>query len=171
MQAPFDELELLKGPEDGTGPVDPILETGREPQSPQPASRWRRCLAFATDLSLFLALGLALTPLLRIRETWGATLRLEWPALVSMLGFILLISFYYFVICWTIWGKTVGGSIFDLHMVDDSGTPIDIRSAAWRWLGTLASLLLLGGGFLPALLPSGRSLADRLSHSHQIVAV
>lgn len=120
-----------------------------------PASRSRRLLALLTDLSLFAALALALSPLLPAARPW--------IPLASLTGFLVMVSYYYFVCCWLFWGKTVGGAIFDVRVVPDGAAAMTIRAASLRWCGVYLSLALAGLGFLLAALPSRRSLPDRLS--------
>lgn len=177
MTVKFDELELFKGPDEiapgpralpetpGPGVPDPTTES-----TLVPAPRWRRTLAFATDVSLFLALALAMSPLLDIRASVSATMRAEWPAVLSFAGFILLLSFHYFVGSWSVWGRTVGGSIFETRVVAIDGSPLDFRSSARRWAWMLASFATGGLGFLLAILPGGRSLADRMSASRSLLS-
>ena len=144
----FDEIEL-----DGLAPVIEEAPAGDD------APRFRRLLALLTDLSLFAALTLALAPLLPpAREAF---------AMASLAGFIVVISYYYFVGSWLLWGKTIGGAIFDVRVVSDAMTP---KSATLRWLGLYLSLFTAGIGFLFALLPSRRSLADRLSATRCVAA-
>src|SRR5947208_314482 len=147
----FDELELQTTPSiDVTPPLT---------RDPQPASRTRRMFALLIDLSLFAALTLALAPLLPPER--------DAFAIASLGGFVMMISYYYFVGSWLLWGKTIGGAIFDVRVVGDAMTP---KSATMRWIGLYLSLFTAGIGFLFALLPSRRSLADRLSSTHCVAA-
>ena len=182
----FDEIELVKEPEPQSpepypsailpGVLPPpvrlhrlkVEEVASAPKI-KPASRFHRSLAFLTDLSLFFALALALTPLLPYRGTWRDTMALEWPTVSALGCFLFLLSYYYFVASWLIWGKTVGGAIFDVRIVP-SDEVTTARNLTRRWLGMLLSIALGGLGFLLALLPRGRSLADRLSNTHTIAA-
>lgn len=124
------------------------------------AARWRRLLALLTDLSLFAAIGLALSPLL--------PQPLAWMPLSALSGFVLVLSYYYFVGNWMLWGKTIGGAIFDVRVIPDEGA-MTLRDASVRWLAMLLSLGIAGLGFVLALLPSRRSLPDRLSHTKCVV--
>lgn len=169
MATRFDEIELLK-------PIDPFRIESKEPAAPEPvlsgspvpASRYRRSLAFLTDLSLFIALALALSPLLPARELSTRNLN-DWVLLAGFAGFVLLVSFYYFLYSWVVWGKTIGGAIFDLRVADVSGSPIDFRNAGKRWMGMILSTLMGGLGFLLALFPGAASLPDRMSSSRCFV--
>ena len=170
MTVRFDEMELFKGPAADPEP-EPAAET-RQATEPVAgfvaAPRWRRALAFGTDASLFLALALAMSPLLDFRATAADTLRAEWPAFSAFAAFILLLSFHYFVVSWAVWGRTIGGSIFDTRIALVDGAPIDFRNASLRWLWMLVSIATCGLGFLVGIAPGGRSLADRMSGSRSL---
>ena len=119
------------------------------------APRFRRLLALLIDLSLFVALTLALSPLLPPA--------FHWTAAAGLAGFVLLISYYYFVGTWLLWGKTIGGAIFDVKVIASDQGAMAFRRASIRWAGVLLSLLTGGLGFALAAFPSRLSLADRLS--------
>jgi len=107
----FDEVELQAVP----------LELEEAPAlAPPRTPRLRHILALLTDLSLFAALSLALSPLLPQPSTAAA---------VAALGaFVVMLSFYYFVGAWTLWGKTIGGAIFDVRVETRT-----LRAASLRW--------------------------------------
>ena len=153
----FDEIELELEP--ATTEVPETTASAAEH-----APRFRRFLALLTDLSLFVALSLALSPLLPDS--------MRWQAVVALGGFILLVSYYYFAGTWLLWGKTIGGTIFDVKVIasvaDDS---MAFKRATLRWLGLYLSLLTGGIGFALAAFPSRRSLADRLSGTCCITSV
>jgi len=148
----FDEIELQAVPmiEDAgaAAAVEIVIRTSDAP-------RFRRLLALLTDLSLFAALALALSPLLPATPTRFA--------IIALAGFVLMTSYYYFVGTWLLWGKTVGGAIFDVRIVSDQEEAMSLKAATMRWLAILLSLLTAGIGFAMAILPSRRSLPDRLS--------
>jgi hypothetical protein len=156
----FDEVELRS--------VE--MSEALEPVAPQPvvgaasddASRPRRLFALLTDLSLFVALALALSPLLPSAFSWTAVLALG--------GFVIMTSYYYFAGAWLLWGKTIGGAIFDVRVVPDGDDAMSFYAATMRWAGLYASLLIGGAGFLLALMPGRRSLPDRLSATRCVAA-
>jgi uncharacterized RDD family membrane protein YckC len=152
----FDEVELQAVPLIEDAPPAPDTYASSH------ASRFHRLLALLTDLSLFVALTLSLSPLLPSSN--------DGAAVAALGGFVLMTSFYYFVGTWLLWGKTVGGTIFDVRVVPRGGSSMSFKAAALRWAGVLVSLLLGGTGFLLAGLPSRLSLADRLSRTHCIAA-
>ena len=127
----FDEVELEAVPlmlED-----EPIAPVPSSPAAHDDASLWRRALAMFTDLSVFAALALALSPLL--------PQPLEILPAVSLAGFVLVFSYYYFVGTWILWGKTIGGAIFDVRVKDSVRT---VRGASLRWAIVIASVSVAG---------------------------
>ena len=164
MGTRFDELELV--PESAASPTirneyGPTVSFG-------PAPRFRRTLAFLADACLFFALFFALIPLGGISAGELRDFPRAWPQLFAVAGFLLLLSYFYHVGAWLVWGRTIGGAIFDVRIVSDKGLPVDLASASKRWIGTLLSLVTAGTGFLAALLPDGRSFSDRLSRTRAI---
>ena len=149
----FDEVELEAVPLGGTDQsVEDDVQQGSE------ASRFRRCLAILTDLSLFAALGVALYPLIPVSRSA--------LAIAGLAGFIIMVSCYYFAGRWFLWGKTIGGAIFDIQVVRDDYSAMTLRAATLRWAGVCLSLLIGGAGFVLAILPSRKSLCDRMSDTH-----
>lgn len=146
----FDEIELEPVPLFEEMPLEtPTLHAAGD------APGIRRLFALLTDISLFVALALALSPLLPATRNPSALLALG--------GFVVMASYYYFAGTWLLWGKTIGGAIFDVKVVTLPGSAMALGAATLRWLGLCLSLLTGGGGFLLAALPGRRSLADRLS--------
>lgn len=148
--AGFEELELQSLP--AVDLEDPDPDPGPDAGA---APRIRRLMALLTDLSLFAALTLALAPLLPASRPW--------TAVASLAGFIVMLSYYYFAGSWLLWGKTVGGAIFDVRVATGPSSEMALGSATLRWAGIYASLITAGLGFALAALPSRRSLPDRLS--------
>lgn len=151
----FDEVELE------AVLVPEIPEAPSAVRSTDAAPRWRRLLALLTDLSLFAALALALSPLLPSSYAWMQT--------ASLAGFVVVLSYYYFAGTWLLWGKTIGGAIFDVRVVADGGS-MTLRDATLRWLAVYLSLITAGLGFAMAVLPSRRSLPDRMSSTHCVAS-
>lgn len=145
----FDEIELEPVP------------LGIEDDAPPPAvlsdqaSRWKRLLALLTDLSVFAALVLALSPLVPQPASW--------THIAALAGFVIVISYYYFVGTWMLWGKTIGGAIFDVRVVPEGDGAMSLRDASMRWAAVYLSLFTAGLGFAIAALPARRSLPDRMS--------
>jgi uncharacterized RDD family membrane protein YckC len=141
----FDEVELDVIPNEIEG----------SPVNDRPAPWYKRLVALFTDLSLFAALVLALLPLLQPNH---------WPSLAALAGFVIIVSFHYFVGTWLLWGKTIGGAIFDVRVVSNSSEAMAFNNATKRWIALYLSLLTLGIGFL-------FSLPDRMSGTRSVAAV
>ena len=153
--ARFDELELE--------PVVGEEEATHDPAGVSHAPRFRRLIALLTDLSLFVALALALSPLLPNSRNW--------IALAGIAGFVIVISYYHFVGTWLLWGKTIGGTIFDVKVIAAGNDAMALKRTTLRWLGVFLSLMTGGIGFALALLPSRLSLPDRISGTRCVSAV
>lgn len=152
----FDEIELEAVP---LGAADePVVE--RAVPAGDAAPLLRRILALLTDVSLFAALLLALSPFLPQPATW--------THYTALGGFAFLLSYYYFVGTWMLWGKTIGGAIFDVRIVSSNPGTLSLLDASIRWVALFLSVLTAGIGFLLALLPSRRSLADRMSGTRAV---
>ncbi len=130
--------------------------TARALRRARSSSRW---LAGLADLAVHVGMALALlfgARLLNVHAGLG-----DWPALIL---FLLVFSFLYHVLPLAFWGQTPGMAWAGLVARTADGESLTFSQTARRWLGTLATLLLVG---LPALLALGghRSLTDRLSGS------
>ena len=171
MGVRFDELEWTLDPPVPTALVARQPNMAGTPSDAEiiPAPRYRRILTCLIDLSLVAALGLALSPLIADHGGIGQTLKEEGPAVLSLAGFLLIVSYHYYVGSWLLWGKTIGGAIFDVKVVDAEGLPVSFPNATRRWGSALFSLLLAGVGFMLAGLPHRRSLPDILSESQCVV--
>ena len=151
--ARFDEVELE--------PV--VLDETPASTGVSHAPRFRRLLALLIDLSLFVALALALSPLLpNSRNSM---------ALAGIAGFVIIVSYYYFVGTWLLWGKTIGGTIFDVKVIAAGNDAMALKRTTLRWLGVFLSLITGGLGFAMAMLPSRLSLPDRISGTRCVSAV
>jgi uncharacterized RDD family membrane protein YckC len=144
----FDEVELEAVPLAG---IEPESETVANSDD---APRGKRLLALLADLSLFAALSLALSPLLPQPPGW--------IHVAALAGFVVVMSYYYFVGSWMLWGKTIGGTIFDVRVIANDGA-MSLRAATLRWAALYVSFLTAGVGLLLAALPSRLSLPDRVS--------
>src|SRR5438045_1111718 len=102
----FDEIELQPAVID----VDSVAP----PPAAVRASIFRRFAALLIDLSLFAALALALSPLLPAS--------MSVLSIASLAGFLIIIAFYYFAGTRALWGRTIGGAIFDITSTHRSGS-------------------------------------------------
>src|SRR5258706_6626 len=102
----FDEIEL-EPVTFGAAPVATSASLPVEIDRDASAPLARRALALLIDLSLFAALAIALSPLLPST--------LSRLTLAALGGFVMVVSFYYFVVAWMLWGRTIGGGPFQLR--------------------------------------------------------
>jgi uncharacterized RDD family membrane protein YckC len=147
--ARFDEVELQAVP----GNVEAEVPAAAAPQEVAKAPILRRVFAILTDLSLFAALTFALMPLVPASR--------DLLSLLALAGFVVIVSFYYFVGSWMLWRKTVGGTIFDVRVVGEDGESMPLASATMRWAALWVSVMTCGLGFvigLPSRLSSTRSV-------------
>ncbi len=142
----FDEIELQ------AVPLEAVVARAAAPPA-VPASQLKRSLAFLTDLSLFVALTFALMPLVPASR--------DSLSIAALGGFIIVVSYYYFVGTWMLWGKTVGGTIFGVRVVGDDGDSLALLGATARWAALWICVLTCGIGFLIAL-------PDRLSRTRAV---
>jgi uncharacterized RDD family membrane protein YckC len=139
----FDEIELQ------AVPLGAVAADTAAPATARTSAPWlKRLLAFLTDLSLFAALAFALMPLVPASR--------DILSVAALAGFIVVVSFYYFVGSWMLWGKTVGGTIFDVRVIGEDGESLPLWGATMRWAALWISMLTCGIGFVI-------SLPDRLS--------
>lgn len=96
----FDEIELQPATVDADATPPPSSPVATAPLL-------KRAAALLTDLSLFAALGLALSPLLPAS--------MSAVAIGSLAGFLIIVAFYYFAGTRALWGRTIGGAIFDVR--------------------------------------------------------
>jgi uncharacterized RDD family membrane protein YckC len=96
----FDEVELQPATFDVDSDDPP-------PAAPVRTSIVRRFAALLIDVSLFAALALALSPLLPAS--------MSAVSIASLAGFLIIIAFYYFAGTRALWGRTIGGAIFDVR--------------------------------------------------------
>jgi uncharacterized RDD family membrane protein YckC len=104
----FDEIELQQGAVEGD-------EAAPLPSRSTAATFLKRAAALLTDLSLFAALGMALSPLLP--SSMSAI------SIASLAGFLIIVAFYYFAGARALWGRTIGGAIFDVRTVPARRAP------------------------------------------------
>jgi uncharacterized RDD family membrane protein YckC len=99
----FDEIELQ------SVTLDADSSATAPPPPSSISSFFRRSAALLIDLSLFAALGMALSPLLPSS--------MSVISIASLAGFLIIVAFYYFAGTRALWGRTIGGAIFDVRAV------------------------------------------------------
>src|SRR5437763_16858715 len=102
----FDEVELQPATFDVDSATPP-------PAAPVRASISRRFAALVIDVSLFAALALDLSQLLPAS--------MSVLSIASLAGFLIILAYYYFAGTRALWGRTIGGAIFDITSTRRSG--------------------------------------------------
>ncbi len=95
----------------------------------------------------------------------------EWTALPPMplIAFLLLIKLSYFCAFTAVGGQTIGKMAAHIRVVSADDRPLDAALALRRTLAGVVSAMLLGLGFLPALVGSDRrALHDRVARTRVI---
>jgi uncharacterized RDD family membrane protein YckC len=78
--------------------------------------------------------------------------------------FLLMLDGGYLAAFAAVGGQTIGKMAFGLRVVADDQQPLDMGAATMRALGSIASFLPLGLGFVPAFLgDEHRAIHDRLT--------
>ena len=103
------------------------------------------------------------TILLAIGGAWTLGAEIGVASTPALLLFATAFSFLYTIVPLTFWGRTPGMAVLGLVARTRNQIPLTIQQSIRRWLGAVATVVLLG---LPLVLVlTGRSLADRLSSS------
>ena len=128
----------------------------------------RRLLAAAVDHAILFAIDAGVLYLtLRIAQLTMS----DWRALpiLPMLTFLGLLKLSYFTAFTCVGGQTIGKMAASIRVVGDDDKPLDAPHAMHRALAGAVSFLILGAGFVPALLGSDRrALHDRLAHTRVV---
>jgi uncharacterized RDD family membrane protein YckC len=83
--------------------------------------------------------------------------------------FLVLLKVAYFCAFTAIGGQTIGKMAMGIRVVTDEGGPVDGACAIRRTLAGTVSTVVLGLGFLPALIgPGGRALHDHLARTRVV---
>lgn len=133
----------------------------------------RRVAAAAIDLTFLAAVNAAVVwfTLRQCDLTWQQALVLP---IVPMAAFLALVIVGYLFLFTAASGQTIGKMLVGLRVVadpDSSGSESPtIGQASYRALLTLPSVLVLGVGFLPALVRPGLAVHDRLAHTRVVRA-
>ncbi|MBI2189322.1 MAG: RDD family protein [Acidobacteria bacterium] len=146
---------------------EPVRSTA-EPIVGETGSPGARAAAAALDILLLGGIDLAVV-YFTLRMA-GLPMQ-EWTALppVPLTAFLLLIKFSYFYAFTAVGGQTIGKMAAHIRVVSADERPLDAASALRRTLAGVVSAVLLGLGFLPALVTSDRrALHDRMARTRVI---
>jgi len=143
------------------------------PPAPVPVGAARRLEAAAID-GLFLgAIDVALLWLTLRACDLTFTQAAQLPML-PVAAFLFLLNAGYLLMFTATNGQTVGKMAAHIRVIAEEGEPasshVTIGQAATRALLTIPSVLVLGLGFIPALVGEGRALHDRIAHTRVVRA-
>jgi uncharacterized RDD family membrane protein YckC len=137
------------------------------------ASLVSRIAAGVVDVA-FLGVLNAVAIILTLRLTGLALADVPWTAAVPLVMFLWLVDLGYLLLFTVSIGQTIGKMVLGLRVVDVSHDRprdrITVAQAAYRSLLTFPSVLVLGAGFLPALVGRGGALHDRLTQTRVVRA-
>jgi len=166
VHQPEPELDFVGEPAPAT--VTPLRQERALPGHLEASGVARRLLAVVIDHAILFAIDAAVLYLtLRIAQlTMG-----DWRALpiLPMLTFLGLLKLSYFIAFTCVGGQTIGKMAASIRVVGDDDQPLDAPHAIHRALAGAVSFLILGAGFVPALVASDRrALHDRLAHTRVV---
>jgi uncharacterized RDD family membrane protein YckC len=164
----------------GRAPVAARVEASPEPAAvpvpSRPPAGWRapvtagtRLAAAAIDaglLSVIAAVVVAFT----LRFLGVSLSGLGAFAALPLAAFVLMIAAVYELLFTAAQGQTIGKMAMGIRVVDTgvAGDRITLSQAAVRAAAALPSVLVLGAGFVPALLGSGLAVHDRVAHTRVV---
>ena len=93
--------------------------------------------------------------------------------LIWLMAVVLLIflagSTIYFVVCWATAGQTVGKISMSIKIIRTDSSPLDLRTAFIRFLGSLLCTAMLGIGFILIAFDSRKQgLHDRIADTYVV---
>ena len=89
------------------------------------------------------------------------------PAL-PVAGLLLMVTVGYLLMFTVASGQTVGKMAMNIKVVGTTPEALTVSQAALRALATLPSVLVLGLGFVPALVGAGLAVHDRIAHTRVV---
>ncbi|MFN3712708.1 MAG: RDD family protein [Alcanivoracaceae bacterium] len=143
-----------------------------------PAPLWRRLMAMFYDGLLLVAVWFAAAGVLVwLYPKTGLPMDdvngVEVPTRLALQGLLfpllLLITWGFYAWFWTHGGQTLGMRAWKLLSRDIHRRPMSLLQTVSRFLAGCASTLLLGIGWLMALLPARQTLHDSLSSTETVV--
>lgn len=147
----------MKNPTTPVRPDEPVCK---------PAGLLRRLGAILYDSLLLFALLFVATALV-LPLTGGQAIAPHNPLYTS---YLFLVSFFFFAWFWTHGGQTLGMRAWRIRVQQRNGSPITWTQALLRFMTAIASWLLLGAGFLWALVDREKmAWHDRYSQTVLVV--
>jgi len=179
---PFDgdlleDLQRIERIERGHPSDPPIVRhtppAARMSESAQ-AEPWRGLLAAAIDATFIGLLNVAIF-WITLRWTGLAFVDASLLPVLPLGTFFILVALGYLAMFTAAGGQTVGKMVAGVRVVaaEPGGAdapPLTVQQALLRSVLAVPSVLLLGLGFLPAVLGTGKSFHDRLAHTRIVRA-
>lgn len=143
-----------------------------------PAPLWRRLAALGYDLLLLIALVMITTGvLLTLYTLAGLPMHdaggIERPPQIVLQGILLpllaLEIWAFYAWFWLHGGQTLGMKTWHLHLRRTDEHALTLLDTAKRFAAGIITWLLLGAGYLLALIPPHQTLHDRLSATHTVL--
>jgi uncharacterized RDD family membrane protein YckC len=143
-----------------------------------PAPLWRRLLALFYDGLLLVAVWFIVAGLvvslypktgLPMNNINGVEVPVDSALRGLLLPLLLLVTWGFYAWFWTHGGQTLGMRAWKLLSRDLHRRPMTLLQTVTRFIGGCASTLLLGVGWLMALLPAKQTLHDTLSSTETVV--
>ena len=163
------EPTFLFGEDDGAASLSQstaassTVQQAAAPQLAAVSTPGARLAALLIDHAILLAIDFCVVYLTLRMATLPTT---EWRLLPAapLLSFLVLIKFAYFCAFTAVGGQTIGKMAVGIRVVTESDGWVDGACAVRRTAMGAVSVLVVGLGFLPAILsPDRRALHDRLS--------
>ncbi len=141
----------------------PAVQVAARADLDAPAGVIRRVAAGAIDLVILLGIN-AIVVYFTLRLCGLTFGDLSILPRSPLLIFLLMLDAGYLAAFAAVGGQTIGKMAFGLRVVSDDRQPLDIGAATVRALGSIASFVPLGLGFVPAFLGEDhRAIHDRLT--------
>lgn len=139
---------------------------GHDPQHDPPCGLVRRLASMVYDALLVVALLMVAAAVVVVPA--GTEVN---PGTVWFQGYLLLVWWLYFAVCWRVGGQTVGMKAWRIHLATGHGTPLGWPGTALRFLGAMVSAAAFGLGYIWSLFdPQRRAWHDILTGSRLVVA-
>lgn len=136
-----------------------------------PVAASTRLAATAIDAAVLCAL-LGTVVLLTLRFASLSVGQLGVLPVAPLAAFFLLLAIGYSLLFTAFSGQTIGKMVMGLRVVDEEASTARISAgrAVLRALAVVPSSLMLGAGFVPALMGQGVAMHDRLAHTRVVRA-
>jgi uncharacterized RDD family membrane protein YckC len=123
--------------------------------------------AAAIDAGLLAGIGLVVL-LSTLRLCGLSTNQISEVPLLPIAAFLLIVTVGYLLLFTIAAGQTVGKMVLGLRVTGAHDGALTIRQAAYRELLSVPSVVVLGAGFLPAVVGRGQALHDQIAETRVV---